>query len=315
MSTGWDSKSPSLRPAIVCYADILGFKAMTEHALKSGGGNEFLQRVKVSLATAYEKVRSAQTADGMVPSMFDMKVFTDNIVVAYPLRDPVWELGEPELYALLMLFSEVQAGLAADGFFLRGAITSGEHFRDDDIVYGDALLEAVTLDKSGGSPRLVIGRSVELLMLEHLPWYGGQWAPYLPDLLEDPRDECLFVNYLQGAFDDFSKGLIAYELLDAHRENVRRGLQEHEANPGVRAKYEWLSNYHNYVCRTFASRYPLEGNEDTDPEKIAARAAAQKVLQYLVPCESLAPEQSLPLQPLDAQRLQQRLSKSESLPK
>ena len=53
-------------------------------------------------------------------SIFDMKVFTDNIVVAYPLRDPYHDDGEIELGTFLMLFARVQASLAADGFFLRG---------------------------------------------------------------------------------------------------------------------------------------------------------------------------------------------------
>ena len=148
MSTGWDPESPSLLPALVCYADILGFRSMTDSALKSGEGTEFLGRIKSSLAAAYEKVRLTRTLDGMVAAIFDMKVFTDNIVVAHPVRDPN-SGGEPELATLLMLFAQVQAGLAADGFFLRGAITAGKHYQDDDIVYGDALLEAVDLDKSG----------------------------------------------------------------------------------------------------------------------------------------------------------------------
>ena len=90
-------------------------------------------------------------------------------------------------------------------------------------------------------------------MLAHLPSYGGDWAPSHEDILEDSSDGRLFVNYLNVAFDHFYYGLIDCQLLDAHRENVCRGLQEHESNPQVRAKYEWLANYHNYVCCTFAS--------------------------------------------------------------
>ena len=149
MSTPWDSKSPSLLLAMVCHADILGFRDMTVRAFQSDEGTEFLRRIKLSLGTVYETMRKAQTLDGVVPSMFDMKVFTDNIVVAYPLRDPVRDLGEPELGDLLMLFAQMQASLASDGFFLRGAIAAGEHYQDQDIAYGQALLEAVDLDKSG----------------------------------------------------------------------------------------------------------------------------------------------------------------------
>ena len=51
----WNPKSPRLRPAIVCYADILGFRDMTERALEFDKGEAFLQRIKRSLSKAYDK--------------------------------------------------------------------------------------------------------------------------------------------------------------------------------------------------------------------------------------------------------------------
>ena len=103
-----------------------------------------------------------------------------------------------------------------------------------------------------------MGSSVEYLISKHLPWYGGGPAPHYEELLEDPCDGRLFVNYLKRTvFDDFPDGPIHFQLLDAHRQNVLKGLQEHESNSQVRPKYEWLANYHNYVCHTFVRRYPL----------------------------------------------------------
>ncbi len=304
MTTRWDPESPSLLLTIVCYADILGFRAMTEDALESGEEKEFLLRIKRSLEKAYEIVRRAKTLDGLVPSIFDMKVFTDNIVVAYPLRNASRDLGEPELGTLLMLFADVQASLALDGFLLRGAIALGDHYQDDDIAYGAALLEAVDLDKSGGPPRLVIGSSLEPLIAVQLESYGdGGWAPHHAEMLEDPRDERLFVNYLQVAFEHFPDGPINYQLLAAHRENVRRGLREHESNSRVRGKYEWMASYHNYVCRTFAEQFAIQGDEGADLEQMAISAEAQRALNYVEPFEA---EQSPRL--LDAQRLRQRLT-------
>ena len=308
MHTSWDPKSPSLLPTIVCYADILGFREMTERAFKSGEAAEFLQRIKHSLATAYERMRKASTLEGAIPPAFDMKVFTDNIVVAYPLRDPAEYFGEPELGTLMMLFAEMQASLASDGFILRGAIASGDHYQDDDIAYGEALLEAVDLDKSGGPPRLVIGSSVEPLILKHLSWYSDGWAPHHDWLLEDPLDGRLFVDYLGAAFQFFPDDPIHYELLAAHSENVRRGLSVHKSNPGVRAKYKWAATYHNYICHKFADQYTVRGYGEPDPEQVAIMEEAKRVLEYLVPSEALIEEQQPP-RPLDAKRLQERLAK------
>ena len=200
MRLQWDPDSPSLLPAVICYADILGFRAMTELAIKSGEEGEFLQRIKRSLAAAYDEVRETATLGRGESPVFDMKVFTDNIVVAYPLLRPSRDRGEPELGTLLELFAYVQARLSADGFFPRGAITAGQYYQDQDIAYGKPLLEAVDLNESGKPPRLVIGSSVELLIAEHLSWYGGEWVPHHNQLLEDPCDGRLFVNYLWVAF-------------------------------------------------------------------------------------------------------------------
>ena len=309
MRTIWDPKSPSLLPAIVFYADILGFRGMTERAYESGKAEEFLQRVKGSLATAYDAVRNVATLRGCLTSAFDMKVFTDNIVVAYPLGDPSSDSGEPELGTLITLFAQVQASLAKDGFFLRGAIASGDHYQDDDIAYGMALLEAVDLDKSGGPPRLVVGSSVEPLIAKQISFYGnsGQ-AWHHEELLEDPRDEYLFINYLQVAFDFFPDGPINQELLEAHCNHLQKRLKTYKSEVGVREKYEWLATYHNYVCRAFADLYSVQHYEGTDPEVIAVREEAQLSLKYLVPSEAFTPMQSP--RPLDTQRLKHRLTET-----
>ena len=304
MPTNWNRKSPRLLPAIVCYADILGFRAMTECAYKLGDEAKFLRRIKRSLATAYKQVRDYAKPWEAGPPTFEMKVFTDNIVVANPLSDPDG-LGEGELGTFLILFSYVQAQLAAEGFFLRGAITAGDHYQDRDIVYGQTLLEAVDLDKQGGPPRIVIGSSVEPLISKHLSWYGRGSAPHHEQLLEDPWDGRLFVNYLDVAFEGFPHDSpIDYKFLDAHRKKVTEGLHKYESDMSVRSKFTWLATYHNYVCNTFAGEY--QEDEELDPWLMEVVAEAQHTLKYLVSFEPGAQDQS-PL-PLDANRLEQRLT-------
>ena len=301
-----DPESPSLLPAIVCYADILGFREETKRALQSGEGNEFLRRIKYSLARAYKWVREAAMLGGMdEPPVFDMKVFTDNIVVAYPLHDFDRAFGEPELGYLLMLFADVQASLAADGFFLRGAITKGVHYQDEDIAYGDALLEAASLDMPGAPPRLVIGPSVEPLVLKHLSFYYDTTTPHHRQLLEDPSDGRLFLNYLKQAFDFFPPGPINHQFLAAHKEKVSGNLHTFESNENILAKYRWLAAYHNYFCRTFADIYYVRGDIEADPEEMTIAAHAQRTLDHLIDFQ--APPEEVPPRPLDGERLRKRV--------
>lgn len=302
----WNSASPSLLRTFVCYADILGFRSKINQAFISGEETEFLQRIQNSVSVAYERVRSAATFGGNHPPVFEIKVFTDNIVVAYPLSDPFRDLGEPELGHLLSIFAEVQASLAADGFHLRGAITEGPHYQDENLVYGRSFLEAVDLDKSGSQPKLVLGQSVEILILEYLSWYGNSnWTPHHDYLLEDPMDEHLFVNYLASAFQFFPDGPVDFDLLAGHAKAIRKGLYENEYDVSVRSKYEWLATYHNFVCRSFAEQYPVDGDEWTDPEYAAQCEEAQRALESIVRFKTDSEVQ--PPRPFDARRLKERL--------
>ena len=307
MSTIWDKDSPSLLPTFVCYADILGFRRKMKSAFSSGEETEFLHRILDSVMAAYQRVRDAATFGGNQPPVFEIKVFTDNIVVAYPLRAPFREyFGEPELGYLLDIFAEVQASLASEGFLLRGGITYGMHYQDEYTVYGEVHLEAYDLDQSGGQAKLVLGPSVEPLILKHLSWYGySYWTPHHDYLLEDPKDGHLFVNYLASAFQFFPEGPIDFKLLSAHERTVLKGLEENESDMSVRSKYEWLATYHNFVCRSFAEQYTVDGDGWTDPEYAAQCEEAQGALEFIVHVESETDVQSP--RPLDARRLQQRL--------
>ena len=300
----WDPNSSTLLPTIICYADILGFREMTKHAFESGNGEEFLRKVKRSLGAAHKKLREGATYSGNLEyPIFDVRVFTDNIVVACPLATVEHDLGEPELCDVLSLFSFIQASLAADGFFLRGAITAGYHYQDQDVVFGDALLEAVDLDRSGGGPRLVIGSSLEPLMAKHISWYGDiESTPHHHYLLEDPTDNRLFIDYLGVAFEHFPCGPIWWEVLAAHHGIVSENLREYRSVPSVRNKYVWAATYHNYVCSAFVGRFRGQGAEETDDEKASAAVEAQRALEHLIHSEEIQAEQSP--RPLSVERVQ-----------
>ena len=286
----WDPNSPSLCETIVCYADILGFSARTKRAFALGRAEPFLREIKCTLGMAYDRVRRTQTLSGRIPPLFDMKVFTDNIVLAYPVKELTTELGEHELGTILMLFAEVQASLAAGGFLIRGAIAFGPHYQDQEIAYGSALIEAVGLDKRGGGPRLVISPSAEKLVNLQLTSYGQvSSSPHYQNLLRDPSDGRLFVNYLEVIFENFVEDGIDYDLLKLLRDNVSSALQEHQSDSVVRQKYEWLATYYNYVCSDFAEQWrSILNDPEADADDLAFANDAQHALNCLLPCYGLS---------------------------
>lgn len=304
--TTGDSEQMLLRPNIVLYADILGFTASTVKAFKSQTQEAFLQKIKNSIGRAYDEVLDASKSHGMPRPLFHTKMFADNIVVAYPIRNLKEDGGEAELGNLLMLFANVQARLARDGFFLRGAIAAGEHYQDHFIVFGDAFLEAYNLDKSGGPRRLVIAPSVERLISLHLSWYAPDTAPHYHYLLEDPNDRLLFVNYLGVANEHFPWRKIDHELLAAHGQQALKNLSMYEFDYRVGPKYEWVATYHNYVCKDVASLVVDTIDESAAPREIEAWRDAKRALNHTLDFERQKTVKAP--QRLDAQRLRHRVS-------
>jgi hypothetical protein len=278
---------PQMLPSFVCYADILGYSKLSKDALESGNGEQFLRRLHHALSQGYARVRehSERLIGGDTP-FFYIKIFTDNIVVGYPLYSS--PDGEFELGHILGTFAEFQFGLAMEGFFLRGGIAYGNHYMDENIVFGDAFLQAVGLDKGGGPPRLTLAPSAIQMVRRHLGYFGEpEWSPTYEGLYED-ADGTIFLNYLSEAFMAYPDGGVFLDWVEAHQRSVTQKLQEYRGSPGIRSKYEWAARYHNFFCRDFAECHPVNPDPEADPEATWPAYQAQQLLDYLIDVESLA---------------------------
>lgn len=269
--------------SFVCYADILGYSQLCSEALKLEQGNDFLRQLRSALSSVYFNIR--ERLNSRRQRFFSMKVFTDNIVIGFPLHDPEFEQGWPELADILDIFKEMQFTLAIHGFFIRGGITRGLHYMDDDIVFGDALLNAVALDKKGGPPRITLDSNVVKTIIDQMDsmYCHGE---YVDDILKDV-DGTYYLNYLGESYRFYPQGGIYTDLIEEHKKHIILSLKKYSALPDIRAKYEWVARYHNFVCRNFAERNQIPC--DPDAEEVAAFAAveAQRLLEHIIDLESL----------------------------
>ena len=275
-------------PSFVCYADILGYTQLSTEAINANQGEEFLSRLRSALSEAYSRVRRQAKNWGDDLDFFGLKIFTDNIVVGYPVPN-LSGLGESELGDIFSIFAEFQVGLAMKGFLARGGIAFGNHYMDDEIVFGDALLEAIAQDKGGGPPRITLAPSAVELLKRHIGFYGEtHWAPQYRDALSD-SDGTIFLNYLDEAFLAYPDGGIFFEVIEGHKDTIVEGLKKYKGNPGVRSKFEWAARYHNFVCTEFAETHSVPYSPDADEALAAAAKEAQELNNHLVDIESLAP--------------------------
>jgi hypothetical protein len=138
------NRNKELLPSFVCYADILGFIESSKENFNNHTESQFLSKIRKSLRHAYDRIREEKIEYFSV-SGFSFKVFTDNLVIGFPVQNFNFDAGEPELGRIYQILSEFQSYLAMDGFFIRGAITYGKHYMDNNVVFGNALLQAVEL--------------------------------------------------------------------------------------------------------------------------------------------------------------------------
>lgn len=288
-SNPYKSDPPILISSFVCHADILGFSQLSSEAISAKKGDVFLNEIRSALSEAYSRVRERAKGFQEGDRRFSIKVFTDNIVVGYPAENHNGSMGEDELGHMLVVFSEFQLALAMEGFLVRGGIAFGDHYMDDDIVFGGALLESVKLDCSGGAPKISLAPSVIEIVRYQIGFYSEpEHSPQSYFLLQD-ADGSIFVNYLNNAFMAYPDGGIFFDVFDKHRNTITDGLIKHGAIPDVRAKYEWAARYHNFVCMDFKNKHPLLTDPDSDEIYAAAAVEAQRLSEYLIDIESLAP--------------------------
>jgi hypothetical protein len=274
-------------PSLVCYADILGYSQTSKSAISHGEGQEYLTRIYKALSKAYNRIRNRRKETDE-EALFDIKVFTDNIVIGYPLLDPKKDFGEPEFGDILHIFFKFQLSLAMEGFLIRGGVACGNFYMNKDIVYGDALLEAFDQDKSGGPPRITLGPSAVKIVRRHLAFYSSRKeAPHYHELLED-TDGKVFLNYLCLPFDELMDMGILFGPIRAHKKTIEDGLKKYKGIPDVRAKYEWLARYHNYICTDYLGNVPNDDEEEYNEDYEDIYEDIRKLQTYKINIEELA---------------------------
>ena len=237
----------------MCYADILGWSDRIFKAGKDENKEELIRSAGNILHDAYDWIRRMTSND----VTYHVSIFSDSLIVSKGMNSPHKNAGEPEFGRMLTIFQMHQALLSSKGFPVRGALSAGWHYRDDYMELGDALVEAVRMEESGGPPRIVLGPSVMELLRRQLRFYnrGIGNTPHYKDLLKD------------------NDGLA-----------VERGLTETLSLPRVHEKYRWMAGYHNFVCKRFVNSPQLLVGEDMDLDQTIDiyEAATSKVSTFLI---------------------------------
>lgn len=239
----YDPENPVLVNSIVCAIDILGFSQMIVNSCSDGFGNKLLKEINYLINKNKQCIIPNKYTHGKI------KIFTDNMVVAYPITGD----GEQELEEILENVSEYQFNLALEGLFVRGGISIGDFYINEDIVFGKALLDAHYVESQIACyPRIIIDENSVKMLRKYINYYDV--APQTTKVLID-TDGQWFLNYLDTIFKYYTEcnnqyefERIQFELLTRHKVKIEEMLELYKKDIRVWDKYVWTANYHNYFC-------------------------------------------------------------------
>lgn len=237
--------APRTLLSVVALLDVLGFQQEIRDASAKGEADALLQRFSTAIRKWYDSLRrDADTGEGS-PRLWDVKTFTDNVVIGHPIRQD----GEPELGQVLLDVALLQLGLAREGFFVRGGVAVGPLYMDEDIAFGAGPLDADDAEQAAETPRVVLHRSAIAYVDRHLRYYGKVALSPQNEYLFFDEDGKMALDYLSSLWPEPSEEPF-FNWLAKHRDVVAQKLTNYRARPRIRAKYAWVARYHNYFCNT-----------------------------------------------------------------
>jgi hypothetical protein len=257
---------PQLQRSVFVFMDILGYENLTRVAELDGTQQELLQRLHSALSKERKDLEGKDEGLAVLKKLtpkdgYALKAFTDNIVIAWPIIDD----AEIELGSAFSKVAWFQFNMALEGFFIRGAISIGEAYVDDIVVFGDALTQAHTGEsRLARDPRIILTESAMTAVKQHLNYYSSsKFAPQVRELLQD-SDGQWFVNYLETILIAEDEQGPFYEEFLKYKAVVETRLAQHKDNPLIFSKYVWVAGYHNCFCDLYPRYFSNEHKIDTE---------------------------------------------------
>lgn len=265
---------PLIKESLCAFMDVLGFLDQTEAAFKRDEGSDLFERF-YGVHTAQIKNMSGSGK----PRLWDVKVFTDNIVLGFPFWS---DDGESEFGSIIFTIAQYQYAMAKAGFFVRGGVAMAPLFMDENTAFGPAIIEAYQLEQQARDPRIVLSEPVKHLVLQHTEYYAEPFdSPQNRDVIKD-ADGMLFVNYLDAAnLGEYEGDIVDWDGLHQHKEQIEVNLQQWTKNPSVWAKYLWLASYHDWFVSLYEDVDGYESKIKIDG--LLARTFPERLIKERIP--------------------------------
>lgn len=200
------SKQIDLDYFIVAFVDILGFSNMVKSDCENKSDSIKYFEVLREINKETQKIGDCNITQ-----------FSDSVIFSLPL-------SQDNYIKMTEILAEYQRKLLYHNIICRGAVAYGKHYKEDDFMFSQALIEAYQLEsKDAIYPRIIISKN----LLEY-------FRPTIqnPPYLVQEKDGFYFVDYLSAASKEFSLKCL---------EEFNRSVHTQSLN--VKEKYYWLYKY------------------------------------------------------------------------
>lgn len=218
---------------VVGYVDLLGAKSKT---IQDDDSNKNLN----SLSGIYRMAKNTQDfiKDELKNTQLHIKIFSDNVAVVQRMDSKDYDAGAAVIGFLLhfQLFAFMK-----ERWLMRGCITCGDLYVDEDFMWGRALIEAYQGESEIAIyPRIIMTRK----LLRQLRF--ERFTEAEQNIGRDFDGEYYLRYYdILNRYKPASKK----KRLTGMRASLISMLEESEERPKLRQKTVWLVNQHNIYCR------------------------------------------------------------------
>jgi hypothetical protein len=189
------------------FLDILGFKFHVNDTVSNADerrADEKFFALKSALGQIRKGVHYRHTVEvegQTLESSRKATHFSDSVVVSYRIDEPHgWGLR-----SLILDAHNIHLRMAEKGILVRGGISRGLLFHDDELVFGPAMIQAYELENERARyPRVIIDRA--LLAREEFrlsPARKPEEWKTVEDMVAEDDDGFFFVNYFLLDEQDF----------------------------------------------------------------------------------------------------------------
>lgn len=240
----------------IAYLDILGYKDFLKN--KPEQAEQYLQ----TILDAVEKIKHFASNfqyfkdEFQIDADLKLKVFSDNILLCLSVNQGDDEIRRAIVF--LLSVASIQRGLVlGHGLLVRGGITISELYIDEDLVFGQGLVEAVELESKAEYPCIVASDALQKFLSALLHDVTEQYQKLKEIVQKEKRNEHL--SNEENAFLSEKKELVAREV---YRTNTLRELLKHFDNETAFLNYLFDLSFAHLFGYEFADYVNREAAKD-----------------------------------------------------